>query len=463
MQIMKLERFARGFLVLAALSILGASGASAAEAAKTSGVPDPSIATSLPRDLADPGGVRASLASRGITYGLNYIGDFFGVTSGGLRRGGKYVGRLEFTTDIDMEKLIGWRGLTFHANAYQIHGQSITGENVGSLAPVSFIEATPATRLFELWLEQSLIEGKVSVRFGQLAADSEFLTSEGGGAFINGTFGWPTITASNLPDGGPAYPLATPGVRIKVSPDERLTFLAGFFNGEVAHACSSDDPQICNRDGLEFPLGDPLFMMFEGQFKYSIGLPGTFKVGAWKHQGKFDDYRIDSTGGLIAITGGTPRVLDSDHGFYAVVDQTLWRVPGTEKGVAAFARVATSPSDQNLVSLYLDGGFTFSGIVPSRPDDVLGIGAAYTRISKSARGADGDRNVAAGIAAPKRDYEAMLEISYAAQIVPGFSIQPDFQYFWNPGGSGVDPDDDATGTPRPRSAAVIGVRTTINY
>ncbi len=32
------------------------------------------------------------------------------------------------------------------------------------------------------------------------------------------------------------------------------------------------------------------------------------------------------------------------------------------------------------------------------------------------------------------DYEALLEVSYTAQIVPGFTIQPDFQYFWNPGG-----------------------------
>ena len=29
---------------------------------------------------------------------------------------------------------------------------------------------------------------------------------------------WPTITAVNLPSGGPAYPLSTPGIRLKVDP-----------------------------------------------------------------------------------------------------------------------------------------------------------------------------------------------------------------------------------------------------
>jgi hypothetical protein len=42
---------------------------------------------------------------------------------------------------------------------------------------------------------------KVAVRFGQLAADAEFIISEGGGYFLNGTWGWPSITASDLPSG----------------------------------------------------------------------------------------------------------------------------------------------------------------------------------------------------------------------------------------------------------------------
>ena len=75
---------------------------------------------------------------------------------------------------------------------------------------------------------------KVGVRFGQLAADTEFNTSSYAAQFINGTFGWPAIFSTNLPSGGPAYPFATPGVRIKLDPDKSTSLLLGVFNGDPA-------------------------------------------------------------------------------------------------------------------------------------------------------------------------------------------------------------------------------------
>jgi porin len=44
--------------------------------------------------------------------------------------------------------------------------------------------------------------------------------------------------------------------------------------------------------------------------------------------------------------------------------------------------------------------------------------------------------------------------------VPGFSIQPDFQYFWNPGGHVEDPNEPGKAV---KDAAVVGIRTLINY
>ncbi len=155
-------------------------------------------------------GVRQrSAASRHRASAAVYYGEAF-ANSGGYKQGGKYDGVLDSTIDADMHKLGFWKGLCFHANGYQIHGQSITADNIGSLMPVSNLEATPATRLFELWFEQHMFDDKLAVKVGQLAADAEFVISEGGGFFLNGTWGWPSITAADMPSGGPAYPLATP-------------------------------------------------------------------------------------------------------------------------------------------------------------------------------------------------------------------------------------------------------------
>ncbi|MBX9926224.1 MAG: carbohydrate porin [Hyphomicrobiaceae bacterium] len=419
------------------------------------GVPSASIATSLPQN-GDPTGARAALAGRGITGGVNYIGEVFGNTSGGIKRGAIYDGRLEVYLDVDFEKLSGWNGLTFHVNGYQIHGDGLTANNVGNLFPVSYIEATPATRLFEAWFEQQLAGDKATVRFGQLAADSEFFTSETAGQFINSTFGWASSFAESLPSGGAAYPLATPGVRVYVAPTEALAFRVAAFNGDPAGPRCAGDPQRCNNNGLDFRLQDPVFLIAEAQIKYNQdksarGLPGILKLGAWQHFGKFDDRRLDTAGVPFGISGNDPRGLDGNSAFYAVIDQQVY-AGANESAVHVFARVTGAEGDRNDIDWYVDGGVKFSGFVPGRPDDTFGVAGAYAQISNRARGADRDAG------AIVRDYEAMIEASYTAQIISGWTLQPDFQYIWHPGGR----VDDGTGKPI-ADAAVFGLRTSVNY
>ncbi len=170
--------FARAVTLLATLAVmqLVCSGSVRAqtqeqEADRIPGIPEESIAVNFPRDFGDPGGVRSALAGRGVTYGINYLGDVLGNPVGGFEQSTRYMGRLEFQLAVDMEKAIGWKGLTFFTNGYQIHGQSISALNLGVLMPVSFIEALPSTRLFELWLQQELMGENLTLRFGQLSAD----------------------------------------------------------------------------------------------------------------------------------------------------------------------------------------------------------------------------------------------------------------------------------------------------
>ena len=52
--------------------------------------------------------------------------------------------------------------------------------------------------MFEIWFEQFLFNDTVSVKVGQLAADAEFFFAEGGGYFINGTWGWGVAQAKGV-------------------------------------------------------------------------------------------------------------------------------------------------------------------------------------------------------------------------------------------------------------------------
>jgi porin len=436
---------------VAILSTSGAAHAADAECGVTdSGVPDGVL---TPIDVAH---IRKSLADVGIGLGGSYVGEA-SANTGGINQGGKYDGVLTLNLNADLKKMGLWKGLCLSASAFQIHGQSITVDNIGSLMPVSNLAATPATRLFELWVEQHMFDNVLAVKVGQLAADQEFILSNSYSYFLNGTFGWPEIAATDLPSGGPAYPLATPGVRVAIRPNDQFK-LIGVYNGDPANPnCANENPQVCNSDGLDFSLDSPALLMIEGRYKYNLTgqLPGTVKVGGWNHFGTFPDERLDSDDLPIAITLNRGRPIDGDWAIYGIIDQLVWRVPGSEdaKGVGLFGRIMGAPSAQNLVDFYAEAGITFSGMIPHRADDSLGIGFAYTGVSDRVHGFDIDSGLPVA-----RTSEAVLEICYTAQLKPGWTLQPDFQYFWQPGGNVTDENGRVV-----ENAAVFGARTTLNF
>ena len=241
----------------------------------------------------DWGGARSALANRGVTVTLDYIGETLSVLRGGLKRGTSYEGRGDGIVNTDLEKLIGWTGGSTHVRAFQIHKyRQNAADLVGSIADPSNIDATSTTRLFTAWFQQDF--GKAgSIRVGQLAADDEFLTSTTAGGLINGTFGWATMLASNLPSGGAAYPLATPGARLQINLTESFQLLAGAFSGDPAGKRCYDDnpdanPQICNKHGTTFSFSGGTFWIGEAQYqvnqdKEATGLASAYKIGAWYH------------------------------------------------------------------------------------------------------------------------------------------------------------------------------------
>src|SRR3954470_1013184 len=200
-------------------------------------------------------------------------------------------------------------------------------------------------------------------------------------------------TAADLPSGGPAFPLATPGVRLKVAPTDELSFLAAMFNGDPAGPArpgDEPDPQGRNRTGTNLRVTDPAFLIGEAAYTYNqdkeaAGLPGTIKLGTWAHLGRrFQDQRFDSTGLSLADpnASGFARLLRGNWGVYAVADQMIYRVPDTtDQGMGVFTRVSASPEDRNHISFYMDGGMTYKGLIPGRADDTFGLSFGYAQIS----------------------------------------------------------------------------------
>ena len=148
-------------------------------------LPQPSIASSIPA-LAE---FKKGLYDLGYNLQLDYFADGLSNPTGGVRQGAAYEGILYMVLDADLAKIAGMDGLSFRVNAYQIHGGQLSASNILSLATVDSIEARPGTRLFELWVEQN-INNMMSIRIGQLAADSQFFISDfANSLYIKSTFG----------------------------------------------------------------------------------------------------------------------------------------------------------------------------------------------------------------------------------------------------------------------------------
>ena len=130
--------------------------------------------------------------------------------------------------------------------------------------------------------------------------------------------------------------------------------------------------------------------------------------------------------------------------------------------MTVFGRIAYSPSDRNLIDLYIDGGIGFVGFVPSRPLDRFGMAMAFMRISNADRNLDRDTQFFSGLPSPVRSNETLLELIYEAHMQPGWLLAPYFQYVFRPSG-GIPNPTDPGGLSRIGDAAVFGLTSTLRY
>ncbi|PXX18603.1 OprB family porin [Paraburkholderia tropica] len=423
--------------------------------------------------FGDLGGLRPWLDARGVTFGLQETSEYLNNLSGGTHRSGAYDGFTELSVGVDTQKAFGWPGGVFNVSALQIHGTSLTQRNLQALQAVSGVEADAGTRLWELWYQQSFASGKADIKIGQQSADQEFMASEYAGAFMNATFGWPVLPSVDMPAGGPAYPLSSLGVRLRVTPSNAWTVLAGVFDGNPSGIGSGSANSNGDAHGTNFNLHDGA--LFIGEVQYALnasdtsapdakssGLPGTYKLGFWYNTQHFADQQFDTGGVSLANPASTGMAQShrGDYGLYAVADQMVWRPSAdSPQSLGVFARVMGAPGDRNLVDLAVNAGVTLKAPFTGRDNDVAGLAVSYAKIGSHARGLAND-TAAVTPGYPALSSETVLEATYQFQIAPWWQVQADFQYVFRPGGGVPDPQNTSR---RIGDEAVVGVRTVVAF
>jgi porin len=284
---------------------------------------------------------------------------------------------------------------------------------------------------------------------------------------VNSSFGFPGLPGVDLPSGGPIYPLAAPGVRLKLRPVSEVIMLGAAFNGDPAGP-GNGDPQRRDASGTAFRFGDGVFAIVEVQYALnqqpdSTGLPSTYRFGGWYHSGQFADQRSDDSGLSLADPASSvpPRRHHGNYSLYAVADQMIWRKAGTkEQGIGLFARIMGGPGDRNLIDFYVDGGVNWKGFIEARPNDSVGFAIAYARISDTARRLDREAAFFRGAPYPIRDSETVIEATYSYQIARWWQVQPDIQYIIHPSGNVPNPVDS---TRKLKNALIFGLRVTVTF
>jgi porin len=425
--------------------------------------------------LGNMGGLRPFLAQYGVSLALQETSEVLGNVTGGINKGFEYDGLTQMLLQLDTKRAFDWYGGTFNVSALQIHGRSLSADNLATLQTASGIEADRATRLWELWYNQKFLdEDRLEVKIGQQSLDQEFIVSQNALLFVNTMFGWPMVPSADLPGGGPAYPLSALGVRIKTRPIDPVTLLVGVFNGSPVPVNSTGDPQQVNASGTSFPVNGGALVFAELQYAYpalgsmlyadqSEPLARVYKIGFWYDTEHFNDLRFDNTGLSLANPGstGVPQQHRGDYSIYAVADQLVWVDPQEgDRTINLFARAMGTPeADRNLIDFSLNFGMTFHEPFLHRDDDTFGIGMGYAKVSGQAAGLDQDTQLYTGALTPTRSSEAFVEVTYQYAVAPWLQLQPDFQYVFNPGGGVAN----TSGTAKVKDEAVIGVRTNILF
>lgn len=391
------------------------------------------------------GGARTSLnESDGISLTGESTDDLLGEVTGGRHSGSTLSGLLALVGSADLQKAAGWGGGSFKTTWLWFYGSNLSQHFVGNGMTVSSIAGNPAFLCNELWLQQSLFKGALSLKAGLLCIGNEFMTCDSASSLVNSTFTAPVLFTFNAGGAVPATTLQTPGFRVEIRPGEGWALRSVF-----AQVDPLSGQSLLRGPGGWVDSGGGYLSLCELDRDWkggNGGLAGTFRTGLWFEKQKASNlHPIEGEGGFPGFARQSPGW---NSGYYGLVDQTLFRgvsredLPlGEVPRISVFSLSGFSPQNASPVSLYTQAGVLASGCIPNRRSDKLSLGFAWARLGQDAIG------TAARNSWPGAGYESVLEGTWVVQITPAFTVQPDLQYVIHPGA-----------TERYGNSLVIGLR-----
>jgi len=301
-----------------------------------------------------------------------------------------------------------WDDGLFFVYAAMIFGK---GPSVGDLHGTSGIdggEGSSAFRIVEAWYEHSFPYSHSSALIGLHDFNGEFYVSEFASLFLNAGFGMGQVIAEN---GGPSgYPIPTLGARIKAEVTEKIYFQTALYT-----AAPSDDAYNKVFEA-KLPSNDEVFLATEfGMINKEPGESGYYKAGIGLWYLRADQQGFEDLNGTTVYTEAEAK--PGNTGVYVLAEMSI----GEKLGI--FFKHGRGKKEFNQFSQFYAAGLNYTGLIPGREEDVLGLGLVHTRQSSAYLDATDNSTFVA---------ETAFEITYTTNLTDWLSVQPDFQYIQQP-------------------------------
>lgn len=361
-------------------------------------------------------GARTWLQTRGIEFGLSLTSVYQHNVRGGLQthHGHAISGSADYELTLDFEAMGLWKGGTFYMAAESGWQDDVVGvDRVGSIFGTDG-DAIGDQSIYvdELWYEQRFFGTKARFRIGRLDVtrdmDANAYANDETTQFLNPAL----INTGNVPF--PDYGL---GMQVVVTPVD------WFYAGAVVADAQADGRTTGFKTA--FHGAADYFSAFEFGFLPSFDtpwgkLPGGYRFGMW--------YDPQPKAKFFDDLGGRRRTIPwkrDDLGFYFNMDQLLIKERPDDdadtQGLGCFFRYGYAPGDVNVVEHFWSLGTQYQGLLPTRDNDVLGLGFAQGRISSQLRALEGG------------EQESVFELYYSIEVFPWLFVAPDFQWIVDPG------------------------------
>lgn len=361
----------------------------------------------------------------GIAFSLLYRADVLATLSGGLKRGTTALGNLDAKFDFDLDRLVGWEGVTVGLHGIASHGGKPNANHVGSSQGVDNIEVdTNTAKLFQAWIQKSWRDDKASLLFGLYDLNSEFYVSHSTGIFLHPSPGIGSELAQTGLNGPSVFPTSSVALRARYRPTSETYLQAVVLDGVPG------DPDNPRGTHIQFNDGDGTLRVVEVGYipdksaewdQSGLSPTDKYAIGAWGYTARFED--------LMDVDGaGDPLMRKGNSGFYVLAERTLYRKKqNVSSHVDGFIRYGRANPDFNQLSSYFQTGLVFSGMLAGRSEDQFAVSYSTARTGNKYRLA------ASKAGAEATSHESVWEATYRAHVASWLSMQPNVQYVINPG------------------------------